>query len=260
MRPWVRHGGASCLRRFRVPNGAGLRSWARSPTSGQRSPCDATPVRPSSLPDRRGDFSCRVGRSTSLRHFRNGDDGPELLANRLIIENISSIRAEAVALTVDVVDIVSAAGGPLFRYGTSGRRPHRAPDRASGLIAARRLSETPLSQRHPAARTPGLFHFAPFAILSWDRLVLCARSNWFDHRARHWDTHEPARLSSIRPHHPPTHRFFHFKFPSSASLLIIPALHRLCTVFSSSRFASQSITTPACTAADETLYAARSDA
>ena len=33
--------------------------------------------------------------STSLRHFRNGDDGPELLDNRL---------------TIDVVDIVSAAG------------------------------------------------------------------------------------------------------------------------------------------------------
>ena len=48
--------------------------------------------------------------STSLRHFRNGGDGPELLANRLTIENISSIRAEAVALTVDVVDILSAAG------------------------------------------------------------------------------------------------------------------------------------------------------
>ena len=48
--------------------------------------------------------------STSLRHFRKGDDGPELLHNRLTIEYISSIRAEAVALTVDVVDIVSTVG------------------------------------------------------------------------------------------------------------------------------------------------------
>ena len=48
--------------------------------------------------------------STSLRHFRKGDDGPEFLDSRLTIETISSIRAEAVALTVDVVDILSAAG------------------------------------------------------------------------------------------------------------------------------------------------------
>ena len=48
--------------------------------------------------------------SASLRHFRNGADGPEVLENRLTIEEISSIRAEAVSLTVDVVDIVSAAG------------------------------------------------------------------------------------------------------------------------------------------------------
>ena len=48
--------------------------------------------------------------STSLRHFKKGDDGPELLTNRLTIEDISSIRAETVALTVDAVDIVSAAG------------------------------------------------------------------------------------------------------------------------------------------------------
>ena len=38
------------------------------------------------------------------------DDGPKLLDNCLTIETISSIRAEAVALTVDVVDILSAAG------------------------------------------------------------------------------------------------------------------------------------------------------
>ena len=48
--------------------------------------------------------------STSLRHFRHGADGPELLENRLTIEEIASIRAETVRLTVDVVDIVSAAG------------------------------------------------------------------------------------------------------------------------------------------------------
>ena len=48
--------------------------------------------------------------STSLRHFRRTSDGPELLDNRLSIEDISSIRTETVILTVDVVDIVSALG------------------------------------------------------------------------------------------------------------------------------------------------------
>ncbi len=48
--------------------------------------------------------------STSLRHFRKGADGPEALDSRLTVEDISSIRAETVALTVDAVDIVSAAG------------------------------------------------------------------------------------------------------------------------------------------------------
>ena len=48
--------------------------------------------------------------STSLRHFRKGADGPEFLDSRLTVEDISSIRAETVALTVDAVDIVSAAG------------------------------------------------------------------------------------------------------------------------------------------------------
>ena len=48
--------------------------------------------------------------STSLRHFRKGDDGPEQLDDRLTLATISSIRAETVSLTLDVVDIVSAAG------------------------------------------------------------------------------------------------------------------------------------------------------
>lgn len=48
--------------------------------------------------------------STSLRHFRKAPGGPELLENRLTVDDICSIRAETVALTVDVVDIVSALG------------------------------------------------------------------------------------------------------------------------------------------------------
>ena len=48
--------------------------------------------------------------STSLRHFRKAAGGPELLENHLTIDDISSIRAETVALTVDIVDIVSALG------------------------------------------------------------------------------------------------------------------------------------------------------
>ena len=48
--------------------------------------------------------------STSIRHFRKGDDGPEQLDDRLTLATISSIRAETVSLTLDVVDIVSAAG------------------------------------------------------------------------------------------------------------------------------------------------------
>ena len=48
--------------------------------------------------------------STSLRHFRIGTDGPELLDNLLNIEDIASIRTKTVAHTVDVVDIVSAVG------------------------------------------------------------------------------------------------------------------------------------------------------
>ena len=48
--------------------------------------------------------------STSIRHFRKAADGPELLENRLTIEDISTIRTETVALTVDVVDIMSALG------------------------------------------------------------------------------------------------------------------------------------------------------
>ena len=48
--------------------------------------------------------------STSLRHFRKGDDGPEQLDDRLTLATISSIRAETISLTLDVVDIVSAAG------------------------------------------------------------------------------------------------------------------------------------------------------
>ena len=48
--------------------------------------------------------------TTSLRHFRKTADGPELLENNLTIDDISSIRAETIALTVDVVDIVSTLG------------------------------------------------------------------------------------------------------------------------------------------------------
>lgn len=48
--------------------------------------------------------------SVTLRHFRKGADGPEPLDDRLTLEDISAIRAEAAALTVDVVDIVSALG------------------------------------------------------------------------------------------------------------------------------------------------------
>ncbi len=48
--------------------------------------------------------------TTSLRHFRRTGDGPEILDNRLTIDDISSIRAETVALTLDVVDILSTAG------------------------------------------------------------------------------------------------------------------------------------------------------
>lgn len=48
--------------------------------------------------------------SVTLRHFRKGADGPEPLDDRLTLDSISAIRAEAVALTVDVVDIVSALG------------------------------------------------------------------------------------------------------------------------------------------------------
>ena len=51
-----------------------------------------------------------VDGTTSLRHFRRTADGPKLLDNSLTVENISSIRAETVALTVDVVDIVSGLG------------------------------------------------------------------------------------------------------------------------------------------------------
>ena len=48
--------------------------------------------------------------STSLRHFRKAADGPEILDNRLTVENLSAIREETVALTIDVVDIVSSLG------------------------------------------------------------------------------------------------------------------------------------------------------
>lgn len=48
--------------------------------------------------------------STSLRHFRKAADGPEILDNRLTVEDLSAIREETVALTVDVVDIVSSLG------------------------------------------------------------------------------------------------------------------------------------------------------
>ena len=47
--------------------------------------------------------------STSLRHFRSGDDGPKQLEDRLTLATISSIRAETVSLTLDLVDILSSA-------------------------------------------------------------------------------------------------------------------------------------------------------
>ena len=48
--------------------------------------------------------------SVGLRHFRRSDDGPESLENRLSVETLSAIRAAAVDLTADLVDILSAAG------------------------------------------------------------------------------------------------------------------------------------------------------
>ena len=48
--------------------------------------------------------------STRLRHFRKTLDGPEQLDNRLTLDEISSIRALTVSLTIDIVDIVSAVG------------------------------------------------------------------------------------------------------------------------------------------------------
>ena len=51
-----------------------------------------------------------VDGSTSLRYFKRGGDGPELLISRLTIDDISSIRVNAITLTLDVVDIVYAAG------------------------------------------------------------------------------------------------------------------------------------------------------
>ena len=48
--------------------------------------------------------------SVGLRHFRRGEEGPESLENRLSVEILASIRAAAVDLTADLVDILSAAG------------------------------------------------------------------------------------------------------------------------------------------------------
>ena len=48
--------------------------------------------------------------STCLRHFKYTPDGPEALESRLTIETISAIRAATAELTVDIVDIVTAAG------------------------------------------------------------------------------------------------------------------------------------------------------
>ena len=48
--------------------------------------------------------------STCLRHFKYTPDGPEALERRLTIETISPIRAATAKLTVDIVDIVTAAG------------------------------------------------------------------------------------------------------------------------------------------------------
>ena len=48
--------------------------------------------------------------SATLRFFRRGCDGPEQLENRLTLEDIASIRAEAVHLIVDIVDLAAVAG------------------------------------------------------------------------------------------------------------------------------------------------------
>ena len=69
--------------------------------------------------------------SVALRHFKRGDEGPESLENRLNIETLSSIRGATVDLTVDLVDILSAAsvrfpgsalpGAPVTDYLTTDR-------------------------------------------------------------------------------------------------------------------------------------------
>ena len=48
--------------------------------------------------------------SAHLRHFRKGPDGPEPLEDRLTLETVSGIRAETTEVTIDLVDIVAAAG------------------------------------------------------------------------------------------------------------------------------------------------------
>lgn len=50
--------------------------------------------------------------STRLRYFRKTTGGPEALEDRLTLETVSSIRAATVELTVDVVDLLTAAGVP----------------------------------------------------------------------------------------------------------------------------------------------------
>ncbi len=48
--------------------------------------------------------------SIALRFFRKSNRGPEQLDDRLTFADVASIRAATVRLTIDVVDIVSAAG------------------------------------------------------------------------------------------------------------------------------------------------------
>ena len=81
----------------------------------------------------------RASRQTDPSHFATSGKaptGPRPWTVGLTVEDISSIRAETVALTVDAVDIVSAAGVRFPGTATSGRRPRRAHWRASELIFA----------------------------------------------------------------------------------------------------------------------------
>ena len=51
-----------------------------------------------------------VDGSVELRYFKKTRDGPERLDDRLDLESISSIRTTTVELTLEIVDLLSAAG------------------------------------------------------------------------------------------------------------------------------------------------------